>query len=56
MKRFFGLLLAVGGAAIILVAGSSLLLTGQSIYGYHAMYPGLLGIALLTFGLILRQD
>jgi hypothetical protein len=37
-----------------------LLLTGKEleIYGktYHAMYPGLVGVATLTVGLILRMD
>ena len=60
MKRFVGLVLAILGAGVCLVAASSLLLTGNEIqvYGqsYHAMYPGLVGVATLTVGLILRMD
>lgn len=60
MKRFFGLILAIAGGGVCLWAASSLLLTGEeiTIYGtsYHAMYPGLVGVGLLTVGLLLRQD
>jgi hypothetical protein len=60
VKRFFGLVLAILGAGVCLWAASSLLLTGKDIelYGrsYHAMYPGLVGVAVLTCGLLLRQD
>ena len=59
MKRFFALVLAIIGGGICLWAASSLLLTGKDIeiYGtsYHAMYPGLVGVALLTVGLVIRQ-
>ena len=60
MKRFFGLVLAILGAGVCLWAASSLLLTGKDIEldgrSYHAMYPGLVGVAVLTGGLLLRQD
>jgi hypothetical protein len=60
VKRFFGLVLAIAGAGVCLWAASSLLLTGKeiTIYGnsYHAMFPGLVGVAVLTVGLLLRQD
>jgi hypothetical protein len=62
VKRFFGLVLAVIGAGVCLWAGACLLLPGVGntikIYdhSYHAMYPGLVGVALLTFGLVIRQD
>ena len=56
MKRFFGLVLAIVGGGVCLWAASSLLLTGKEILGYHAMYPGLLGVALLTVGLAFRYE
>jgi hypothetical protein len=60
VKRFFGLVLAIVGAGVCLWAASSLLLTGKEIeiyrHSYHAMYPGLVGVALLTVGLLFRQD
>jgi hypothetical protein len=60
VKRFFGLVLAVIGAGLCLWAASSLLMTGKpiTVYGesYHAMYPGLVGVALLTVGLVLRHE
>lgn len=56
MKKFVCTLMALAGAVISTWAAASLLVTGQPIYGYHAVYAGLVGIALLSFGLIGRQD
>lgn len=60
VKRFFGLVLAIIGGGVCLWAASSLLLTGKEIeiYGtsYHAMFPGLVGVTLLTVGILFRQD
>jgi hypothetical protein len=62
VKRFIGLILAVIGAGICLWAAACLLLpeTRKTItiydHTYHAMYPGLVGVALLTGGLVMRQD
>jgi hypothetical protein len=50
------MVLAIIGTGICLWAASSLLLTGREILGYHAMYPGLVGVSLLTVGLIFRME
>lgn len=56
MKRFIGLVLALAGAGLLGWAGYCWLGTGGTVHGYHPMYPGLVGIALLAAGLIARQD
>jgi hypothetical protein len=56
MKRFLGLCIALVGGVICIWAGSSLLMTGRTIVGYHAVYAGLVGIAVLVVGLTMRQD
>ena len=56
MKRFLGLCIALVGGVICIWAGSSLLMTGQTIMGYSAVYAGLVGIAVLVAGLSLRQE
>ena len=55
VKRFIGLLLGIVGAAlcgyyILVEPGRGL------IWGYHPMYPGLLGLALLTLGVVFHQN
>jgi hypothetical protein len=56
VKRFLALILAIAGAGIMIWAASSILVTHHEILGYHAMYPGLVGVGLLTVGLIFRQE
>jgi hypothetical protein len=60
VKRFCALIVAILGGAICLWAASSLLLTGNEIVidgkSYHAMFPGLVGVGLLTVGLLFRYE
>jgi hypothetical protein len=56
VRRFFGTLLAIAGGTVVLWSGASLLATHEYIFGYHPMYPGLAGLAVMTVGLISRQD
>ena len=56
MKRLFGMIVAAIGGALSLWALTSLLMTQDQIFGYHPMWPGLVGAVLLTVGLITRQD
>lgn len=58
MKKLLALTVSAAGAVLTIWAGSVALSgTGQYIYGYHALYPGLVGVALLSGGLILwSQD
>ena len=53
MKKMLAIVLSAAGAAISLWAGYILLAgTHETMYGYHAIYGGLAGIALLSVGLI----
>lgn len=58
VKRFIGLLLGIVGAALCLYCGYYILVEpGRGpIWGYHPMYPGLLGLALLTLGVVFHQN
>jgi hypothetical protein len=56
VKKFFGLVIALAGVVITLIAGEALLLSHRTYYGFHAVYVGLLGVALLSGGIIMRQD
>lgn len=58
MKKFIALLMMLAGAAITLYAGYYVLIEPgrMLIWGYHPMYPGLLGITLLTFGIITHSS
>ena len=56
MKKLLGLFVAVAGAGVVVWAGASVLATHQSILGYHPVYAGLAGVAVLVAGLALRAD
>ena len=56
MKKFLATFVALGGFIIVIWAGASLLAIHRPIFGYHAVYTGLGGIALLVGGLVSRQD
>ncbi len=56
MKKLFGMLVAVAGAGVIVWAGASVLATHQNILGYHPVYAGLAGVAVLVAGLVTRAD
>jgi len=56
MKKFVATFVALGGLIIVGWAAASLLATHRNIFGYHAVYTGLGGIALLVGGLVSRQD
>ena len=43
MKRLFGTIVAAVGGALSLWALTSLLVTQDQIFGYHPMWPGLVG-------------
>lgn len=56
MKRFFAMILAAAGAVLSLWSAYGLLIDGSPVYGYHPMYPGLLGLALLSIGVLTYQE
>ena len=56
MKRFIAMILAVVGGVLSLWSAYGLLVDGNPIYGYHPMYPGLLGLALLSVGILTYQE
>ncbi len=58
MKRFIGLLLGLAGGALTLYCGYYILIEPGRMFvmGYHPMYPGLLGIAMLTLGIIFHSN
>jgi len=56
MKKMLALVIAVVGFALIGWSAAAYFATKTKVYGYHPMYPGLVGIALFTGGLIGRQD
>ena len=56
MKKILAVFVIVAGAGVIVWAGASLLATHQNIYGYHPVYAGLAGVAVLVAGLFLRAD
>ena len=56
MKKLIGMLAAVAGAGVIVWAGASVLATHQNILGYHPVYAGLAGVAVLVAGLVARAD
>lgn len=57
MKKLLALILSVAGAAITLWA-AYLLLSGapDRMYGYDPVYGGLLGVAVLSTGLIMLSN
>ena len=56
MKKLLGMLVAIGGGGVMVWAGASVLATHQNIFGYHPVYAGLAGVAVLVTGLVLRAD
>lgn len=56
MKKFFALLVAIAGFALIGWSAAAYISTKKKVYGFHPMYPALVGIALFTGGIIGRQD
>lgn len=56
MKKFFGMVVAIAGVILTGWAAYCIMIAGGQIYGYHAMYPGLLGLAMLTGGIIVCQE
>jgi hypothetical protein len=56
MRKMMALIIAVVGFALIGWSAGAYFATKTKIYGYHPMYPALLGIALFTGGLIGRQE
>jgi hypothetical protein len=56
MKKLIATVCAIAGGILVLWAGVCILGTKQHIFGYDAMYPGLLGLALLSYGLITRGE
>lgn len=56
MKRFLASLIAIVGAGLTLYSAYELLVAGGTIYGYHPMYPGLLGLAMLSAGILTYQE
>lgn len=56
MRKFMGLLVAIAGGAVVAWAGSSLLFTHESVYGFDPVYAGVGGCAILVAGLALRSD
>ena len=56
MKKLLGLFVVVAGGGVVVWAGASVLATHQNILGYHPVYAGLAGVAVLVAGLVLRAD
>jgi hypothetical protein len=56
MKKMIATILLVLGLILTIWAGMHILGTKKLIMGYDPMYPGLLGIALLSFGAITRGE
>ena len=56
MKRFFAMILALVGTVLTGWGAYGLLVAGGTIYGYHPMYPGLLGVGLLSLGVLSYQE
>ena len=57
VKKFLMTVVAVAGAALIAWAAYAYLGSSRSTFrGFHPMYPALVGLALLSGGLIGRQD
>ena len=56
MKKLLGMLLAIAGGGVMVWAGASVLATHHAIFGYHPVYAGLAGVALLVAGLVTRAD
>ena len=58
MKKAMWVPLAAAGLVIALVAAGSLFnggTTGKKIYGYPPVYAGVLGVGLLTAGLLVKN-
>ena len=56
MKKLLETVVAIAGGVVVMWAGSSVLATHQNILGYHPVYAGLAGVALLVGGLLARAD
>ncbi len=56
MKKVLALIVAVAGFGLMSWSGAAYFATKKKVYGYHPMYPALVGIALFTGGLIGRQE
>lgn len=56
MKKFLAMVVAVVGFALIGWSAAAYFATKKQVYGFHPMYPALVGIALFTGGIIGRQE
>lgn len=55
MKKAMWLPLAAVGLVVTLLAGASILHTSRDVMGYDPVYAGLVGLGLLTAGLLLKN-
>jgi hypothetical protein len=56
MRKLFSLVLALFGSATVLYAAYAYFVAHIAVFGFHAMYPALLGIAVATVGFIIRGE
>ena len=56
MKKLFGTTIAIIGGGLLLYSAYAYFIAGTTVFGVHALYPALGGVALATGGLIMRSD
>jgi len=56
MKKLFGLAIALVGGTVLLYSGYCYFIAQSTVFGVHALFPALGGIAALTGGLIVRSE
>lgn len=56
MRKLFATILAIVGGIALLYSGYCYFVAGTTVFGVHALYPGLGSIAVLTGGLIMRAE
>ncbi|MCZ2341019.1 MAG: hypothetical protein LC104_04390 [Bacteroidales bacterium] len=57
MKKMLAIVLSAAGGAISLWAAYILISgTQETMYGYHAVYGGLFGLAVVTTGLVMLSN
>jgi len=56
MRKFASIVFALLGSATVLYAGYAYFVVHTPVFGFHAMYPALLGIAVATVAFIVRGE